>query len=82
MNDKQTIENLSSLVENTKTFVKQLIEEENKTLKQIKKNLDLYQTPETKNTKEFDKMFLMMSKSHVVLWNLKDILCRLGEDVD
>lgn len=82
MNDKQTIENLSFLLNNTKTFVKQLIEEENKTLAQIKKNLDLYQTPETKNTKEFDKMFLMMSKSNVVLWNLKDILCRLGEDVE
>jgi len=82
MDDKQTIENLSSVLNDTKTFVKKLIEEENKTLTQIKKNLDLYQTPETKNTKEFDKMFLMMSKSHVVLWNLKDILCRLGEDVD
>ena len=61
-------------------FIKQLIKKEKELQLQLSKNLDLYKSKNLMS--EYDKTFSQWNKSNLVLWNLKDILCRMGEDVD
>jgi hypothetical protein len=61
-------------------FIKQLILKEEELKLKLSENLDLYKS---KNLMpEYDKTFSQWNKSNLVLWDLKDILCRMGEDLN
>jgi hypothetical protein len=71
---------LAQIIDVGVDFIKQLISKEEELRLQLSKNLDLY---ESKNLmSEYDKTFSQWNKSNLVLWDLKDILCRMGEDLD
>ena len=62
-------------------FIKELINKESSVNKTLMNNLDLYK--KINNREEYDKTFSQWNKSNLVLWDLKDILCRMGsEDLD
>ena len=62
------------------SFLKDLISKETLLQTQLSKNLDLYR--EKGNLVEFDKTFSQWNKCNLVLWDLKDALCRMGIDID
>lgn len=63
-----------------RSFIHELIQKETDLRNQLSKNLDLYKS---KNLMvEYDSTFRQWNKCNLVLWDLKDILCRMGEDLD
>jgi hypothetical protein len=63
-----------------RSFIHELIQKETELRTKLSENLDLYKT---KNLMvEYDKTFSQWNKCNLVLWDLKDILCRMGEDLD
>jgi len=63
-----------------RSFIHELIQKENVLKTKLSENLDLYK--ERNNMVEYDKTFSQWNKCNLVLWDLKDILCRMGEDID
>ena len=61
-------------------FIKTLIEKEETLRTKLSENLDLY--TEKNLTVDYDKTFSQWSKCNLVIWDLKDILCRMGIEVD
>ncbi len=61
-------------------FIKQLILKEEELKLKLSENLDLYKSKNLMS--EYDKTFSQWNKSNLVLWDLKDILCRMGEDLN
>jgi len=61
-------------------FIKQLILKEEELKLKLSENLDLYKSKNLMS--EYDKTFSQWNKSNLVLWDLKDILCRVGEDLN
>tara|TARA_R100001244_G_scaffold44378_1_gene40310 strand:- start:370 stop:705 length:336 start_codon:yes stop_codon:yes gene_type:complete len=62
------------------SFIHELIQKENVLKTKLSENLDLYK--DRNNMVEYDKTFSQWNKCNLVLWDLKDILCRMGVDVD
>ncbi len=63
-----------------RSFIHELIQKETELRTKLSENLDLYKS---KNLMvEYDKTFSQWNKCNLVLWDLKDILCRMGEDLD
>lgn len=63
-----------------RSFIYELIQKETELRTKLSENLDLYKR---KNLMvEYDKTFSQWNKCNLVLWDLKDILCRMGEDLD
>lgn len=77
---EEAFERLSSLYNNGRVFIHELIDKEEKLRSKLSENLDLYKS--IGETNEYDKTFSQWNKSNLVLWDLKDILCRMGEDID
>ncbi len=63
-----------------RSFIHELIKKETDLRTKLSENLDLYK--EKNNMVEYDKTFSQWNKCNLVLWDLKDILCRMGEDID
>jgi hypothetical protein len=63
-----------------RSFIHELIQKENVLKTKLSKNLDLYK--DRNNMVEYDKTFSQWNKCNLVLWDLKDILCRMGVDID
>lgn len=59
-------------------FIEKLIENESKLNKQLMKNLDLYK--DLNQMDLYDQTFSQWNKSNLVLFDLKDILCRIGKN--
>ena len=77
---EQALKNVLEVRQNTITFVYSLIKKEEEVKAKLQENLDLYKSLNLMN--DFDKTFSQWNNCIIVLFNLKDILCRLGEDVD
>ncbi len=71
---------LAQIIDVVVEFIKQLIEKEEELKLKLSENLNLYKSKNLMS--EYDKAFSQWNKSNLVLWDLKDILCRMGEDVD
>jgi hypothetical protein len=80
IDSQEAFEQLLVLFNNGRSFIFELIKKETEYNKQLSKNLDLYKSKNS--TIEYDKTFSQWNKSNLVLWDLKDILCRMGEDID
>lgn len=63
-----------------RSFIHELIKKETDLRTKLGENLDLYK--DRNNMVEYDKTFSQWNKCNLVLWDLKDILCRMGEDLD
>lgn len=63
-----------------RSFINGLIQKETILKTKLSENLDLYK--DRNNMVEYDKTFSQWNKCNLVLWDLKDILCRMGEDLD
>ena len=63
-----------------RSFIHELIKKETELRTKLGENLDLYKDRD--NMVEYDKTFSQWNKCNLVLWDLKDILCRMGEDLD
>lgn len=48
--------------------------------KQLSKNMTIYK--DLNKISDYDNIFSKWNKSNLILWNYKDILCRLGMDND
>jgi hypothetical protein len=62
------------------SFIKELIEKETTLKTKLAENLDIYK--ETGNMQMYERTFDLWNKQNLVLWDLKDILCRMGIEVD
>jgi len=62
------------------SFIHELIQKETELKTKLSENLDLYKSKN--DMLNYDKTFSQWNKSNLVLWDLKDILCRMGEDLD
>lgn len=62
------------------SFIHELIQKETDLRTKLSENLDLYK--ERNSMIDYDKTFSQWNKCNLVLWDLKDILCRMGEDID
>jgi len=80
MNHEQAYENVLYLYNVGCSFIESLIEKENTYNTKLMENLDLYKSKSLMI--DYDKTFSQWNKSNLVLWDLKDILCRMGKDVD
>lgn len=63
-----------------RSFIHELIQKETELKTKLSENLDLYKSKN--DMLNYDKTFSQWNKSNLVLWDLKDILCRMGEDLD
>jgi len=63
-----------------RSFIHELIQKETVLKNKLSENLDFYK--DRNNMIEYDKTFSQWNKCNLVLWDLKDILCRIGEDLD
>jgi len=61
-----------------RNFILELIKKEEAHKAKLSENLDLYKSKNLMN--EYDKTFSQWNKCILVLWDLKDILYRMGED--
>ena len=62
------------------SFIHELIQKETALRTKLSENLDLYKR--TGNMQMYERTFDLWNKQNLVLWDLKDILCRMGIDVD
>jgi len=62
------------------SFIHELIKKEETLKTKLSENLDLYKSMNLMN--DYEKTFSQWNKCNLVLWDLKDILCRMGEDLD
>lgn len=62
------------------SFIKELIQKETDVKTKLAENLDLYK--ERNSMQMYERTFDLWNKQNLVLWDLKDILCRMGIDVD
>lgn len=62
------------------SFIQELIQKETYLRTKLSENLDLYKS--TGNMQMYDRTFDLWNKQNLVLWDLKDILCRMGQDID
>lgn len=78
----KTIENinLSHKIKIGVNFIRELIDKEITQKKKLSENLDLYKTLNRK--KEYESTFSLWNKQTLIIWDLKDILCRMGEDIN
>jgi len=63
-----------------RSFIHELIQKETELKTKLSENLDLYKSKN--DMLNYDKTFSQWNKSNLVLWDLKDILCRMGENLD
>ena len=63
-----------------RSFIHELIQKETVLKNKLSENLDIYLKAEKMEL--YDKTFSQWNKCNLVLWDLKDILCRMGEDLD
>ena len=73
------IKSLNSLYNSGRSFILELIEKEEILKSKLSENLDLYKSKDL--MVEYDKTFSQWNKSNLVLWDLKDILCRMDDDL-
>jgi len=62
------------------SFIHELIQKETALRTKLSENLDLYKS--TENMQMYERTFDLWNKQNLVVWDLKDILCRMGVDVD
>lgn len=62
------------------SFIKELIQKETGVRTKLAENLDFYKGKESMQM--YERTFDLWNKQNLVLWDLKDILCRMGIDVD
>lgn len=62
------------------SFIKELIQKETDVRTKLSENLDFYKGRESMQM--YERTFDLWNKQNLVLWDLKDILCRMGVDVD
>lgn len=80
ISSEEALDRLLFLYNVGRSFIHELIQKETDLRNQLSKNLDLYKS---KNLMvEYDSTFRQWNKCNLVLWDLKDILCRMGEDLD
>ena len=70
---------IDSLYNPRRSFILELIEKEEILKSKLSENLDLYKSKDL--MVEYDKTFSQWNKSNLVLWDLKDILCRMDDDL-
>ena len=58
------------------SFIRELIQKETTLKTKLSENLDLYKS--TGNMQMYERTFDLWNKQNLVLWDLKDILCRMG----
>lgn len=63
-----------------RTFIHELIDKENTLKIQLVKNMELYS--DKMDEHNYRNSFSMWNKCNLTLWDLEDILCRMGEDID
>lgn len=63
-----------------RSFIHELIQKETTLKAKLSENLNLYKS--TGNMQMYERTFYLWNKQNLVLWDLKDILCRMGIDVD
>jgi hypothetical protein len=63
-----------------RSFIEELIDKENTLKNKLSENLTLYLKLEKMEL--YDQTFSQWNKCNLVLWDLKDILCRMGKDID
>lgn len=76
----ESIKNDIVLADIGRNFIKELIEKEEVLKSKLSENLDFYM--KKASMIDYDKTFSQWNKCNLVLWDLKDILCRMGEDMD
>lgn len=62
-----------------RNFIHELIDKENTLKSQLVKNMEIYSDKKDDHNRT---TFSMWNKCNLTLWDLKDILCRMGEDID
>ena len=68
------------MIDYIKHFILTLIKEEELMQSKLSENLNIYH--KLGKMELYDKTFSQWNKGILVLWNYKDILCRMGEDMD
>ena len=63
-----------------RSFIHELIQKETAIRTKLAENLDFYKGRESMQM--YERTFDLWNKQNLVLWDLKDILCRMGEDLD
>ena len=63
-----------------RSFIHELIKKETAIKIKLAENLDFYKGGESMQM--YERTFDLWNKQNLVLWDLKDILCRMGEDLD
>lgn len=61
-------------------FIKELIKKETEIKNKLSENLNIYK--ENGNRQMYERTFDLWNKQNLVLFDLKDILCRMGIDND
>jgi hypothetical protein len=77
---EEALERVLYLYNVGRSFIHELIKKEETLKAKLSKNMDLYKSKNLMN--DYDKTFSQWNKCNLVLWDLKDILCRMGEDLD
>jgi hypothetical protein len=80
INEKVSLDQILYLYNNGVNFIHELIKKEEILKSKLSENLDLYKKKNLMNG--YDKTFSQWNKCNLVLWDLKDILSRMGGDLD
>lgn len=80
LDSKQAMEYVIGSYENHKAFIEELLDKEIGYKEQLSNNLKLYESLDDKLN--FDKTFSLYNTTNLIIFDLKDILSRLGEDID
>ncbi len=76
---QESFNQISSITKIGIDFINELIVKEKIYKKQLSENLNLYKEKLLMN--EYDKTFSLWNKTNLVIWDLEDILCRMGEEL-
>jgi len=76
---EEALSSVMYLHNNGTKFIHSLIEKEEIHRAQLSKNMDTYKNGS--NISDYNNTFSQWNKSNLVLFDLKDILCRMGEDI-
>ncbi len=80
MDSDEALDRVLVLCITGRSFIHELIRKETELKTKLSENLDLYKS---KNLMaDYDKTFSQWNKCNLVLWDLKDILCRMGEGLE
>jgi len=77
---KKEMKRALTLTDVVSSFIHELIKKETAIKIKLAENLDFYKGRESMQM--YERTFDLWNKQNLVLWDLKDILCRMGEDLD